>query len=172
MLEFYTSISDTSISSSNLRAEAYVPDKLEDQVTNNTIEFLSNRNKGSSISSGNLFLSNIYSLYIEDFRNTTTAPSNFPNLSSYLLKYTNNSQNMDIYKNILANQDKINKGNFNIINYNWKLNGDTSSLCSVNRLCVSSFQFVILFITIAIIAAVIVTVYVCYLKRKQYKEVK
>jgi len=168
MVELHVSIVCASVSCPNLRAEAYIPDTLEAQLGANAVDFLSNANKGASLNDNTLTLSPIFSWFNEDFMNRTS--NNYPDLATFLLKYTNNS-NMDVYNYVLANKDKVNSKNVLFFTYDWNLNGNINSdLCSINRLCISIIYFIAAITIIAIIFFIIIIV-AWRKKKRQYDEV-
>jgi len=168
MVELHVTIVCASISCPNVRAEAYLPELLIEQAEDNAIQFLSNRKKGSLLEGGALYISSIFSWFNDDFMNRTSTPSNYPDLATFLLKYTNNTANQDIYNYILANKAKINQNTIiNYFDYNWDLNGDiTSQLCSTNRLCIS---VVFLLIAIGTLSLIIILLVIIAVKKNRMK---
>jgi len=175
-LELHTAIVCASISCPNLRNEAYTPENLQAQLEDNASEFLKNRKKGAKLDNGYLYLSSIFSWFKDDFSGVTKPVGNFPNLAGFLLKYTNNSESMDIYNFINQHQNEVNSeaGNtVKLFDYNWKVNGDVSPLCSANRLCYSAVHLIITLVVIVIIAVlVIIVIQIRKKSRESYDEVK
>jgi len=124
--------------------------------------------KGANLNSGNLYISNIFSNYADDFMNKSSTPSNFPDLYSFLIKYTNNSQNMDIYNYVLANKNAITTSSLKYISYDWKLNGEiTTSICPVNRLCIS-MVFIVLVIGIISVVIILIILFLWFRKKRDH----
>jgi len=135
--------------------------------------FFANRNKGAATSGKDLHLSKIFDWFNKDFMNATNngAQSNFPNLASFLLKYTNNNDSMNIHTYVQNNQDAVNSlKNVFFFDYNWNLNGDIDKdMCSANRLCIS---YIYLIIAIGVIGIVVIIVVVVVTRRKTLKNYK
>jgi len=174
-LELHTAIVCASISCPNLRNEAYTPQNLQAQLEDNAREFLTNRKKGAKLEGGYLFLSSIFLWFQKDFNGGTQPTGNFPNLANFLLKYTNNSQSMDIYNFVNQHQGDVNSESTNVVkffDYNWKVNGDLNSLCSASRLCYSYVHLIITLSVVIIIAVlVIIIVQIRRKKTSSYDEV-
>jgi hypothetical protein len=171
-VELHASIVCASISCPNLRNESYTPENLDAQLQSNTEEFLANRLKGSAVSGDDLTLSQIFGWFNDDFMNQTkdaTATSNFPNLSSFLLKYTNNTKSKDIYNYVISHPDVVNQNKFKKFTYKWELNGEiNSSLCNANRLCIS---YIYLIVALGVIGIVVIVVIVIVKRKKNYQKI-
>jgi len=102
---------------------------LNQDMTDNTMEFLSNPTKGALLLGNTLTISAIFSFFREDFNNQTGKPNKTTSESihAFLVTYANSTIQDFIRKNPTTQ--------FVYFPYNWNLNGPTSGLCSVNRLC-------------------------------------
>jgi len=172
-VELHCAIVCASISCPNLRNESYTPEKLYEQLASNSLEFLNNRQKGAKISGSTLTLSPIFQWFKSDFNNKSEFAGvigNYASLADFLLHYTNNSNSKDIYNYILNNKNKINTETFPIFAYDWNLNGDVSSLCNENRLCIS-YIYIIIAAFLVLITVIIVAIILARRKSSGYDSV-
>jgi len=172
-VELHCAIVCASISCPNLRNESFTPEKLYDQLASNTIEFLSNRQKGAKLSGTTLTLSPIFNWFQNDFNNKTGfngVIGNFANLADFILKYTNNTASKDIYNYVEKNKNAVNTITFQTFSYDWNLNGDVSSLCNENRLCIS-YIYIIIAAFLVLITVIIVTIILVRRKASGYDAV-
>jgi len=154
-VELHAAIVCASVSCPNIRNEAYVVNKLYDQLANNTAEFLANREKGAKLENGNkLRLSKIFDWFKKDF----TANSSL----AYFIKkkHTNNEKSKEIFKflNDSNNFDAVNRGDVNYFVYNWNLNGNTHKVCDTDRLCISYLYFIICGVVILVVVVIVAAI--------------
>lgn len=58
----------------NVRAEAYVPERVDEQMSANVQDWLANANKGSAVESDVLTVSAIFKWFQQDFAQSSGSP--------------------------------------------------------------------------------------------------
>jgi len=163
-----------SLSYSDLRNEAFVAERLDEQLTDNFNNFISNTEKGMNLDqkNGRLEISSIFSWFSSDF---TKYEASVP---SFILKFL--SQNNSNYQYLSQNKDSV---QISFISFDWDLNALRSSSTSHPLLpCESNsrpcYQLWALLVTIVVgvvvAAASIITYFVvkrCRNKRNGYERI-
>jgi len=126
-----------SISCPNLRIEAYNPDDLDIQMTEQMIDFLNNTKKGLLLdkNSKTLTLSKIFFWFESDFQSDARNPNK--TVIDFILPYLPND---DLAQFIMNNKQNLKVTYFE---YNWDVNGNVECN-STNRLCFRWWPHVIL----------------------------
>jgi len=118
-----------SISCPDLRNETYDPATLEDQMSDQMRQYLSNGGKGALLDRVNakIKLSMIYSWFDSDFKDHD--PTGNHTVLGFLLQFFNTADKLYIQQNL--NAIKI-----TYFSYDWDLNGKLSAICqSPKRVC-------------------------------------
>jgi len=179
-VRIHAAIVCASVSCPNIRNSAYLDAFINENLTSAITDFFSDANKlkGVDIINDQLWVSQIFSFFPNDFDNSTPKQCGNPiqnkttncyNISWLLQKYAP----ARIVNWIKNNSAKANTSELNFFNYNWNLNGDLHHVCSHTRLCFAWWEG-----TILLFFLIIVVVFVVFFIRskssdrsKQYEKI-
>jgi len=155
-----------SISCPNLRNRAYTVDDIDNEMTENTQDFLKNKKKGVDIVDGKLTATMIFNFFPNDFNNMTGPKIN--NTNSYNVTwflYTYSPEPIKTF--ILLNPH----AEVHFFNYNWDLNGDVGGLCTVDRVCYPWWALIATILAAFIVVVVIAFVIKAASLKDQYEPI-
>jgi len=162
-----------SVSCPNVRKGAYTIQDLDDQLTENFNDFLSNAKKGMLVDqqSKTVTLSSIFNWFSADFINffNNTSQASNATVITFILQYL--SPNDSDFQFLLANQN----ASLKYFRYDWNVNTNGKLPCtSHSRPCFTVLWLLVTLGILLIIVIIIVIVVVVVKKRKKsgYEELK
>jgi len=149
-----------SVSCPDLRSSAYTVDNIDLEMTENVNAWLANPKKGSTAAGNVVTLSKIFQWFAADFNNAT-GKTNSQNVTAFLMQHAPESVKAAL---------KSGSVTFNYFDYDWNLNGNVTSLCSVDRPCFPWWALLTLILGVLVVLVVSV---ICVRKRKgsQYERI-
>jgi len=149
-----------SVSCPDLRASAYTVQNISGEMEDNVNMWLANSKKGSFATGNAVTLSKIFLWFAGDFNNAT-GKTNSANMTAFLMAHAPPTVQAAL---------RSGSATFNYFDYDWNLNGNVATLCTVDRPCFP--WWALLTLILGLLVVLIVSV-ICVRKRKgsQYERI-